>query len=106
MSLLAHLVERVRALNIAPPAGLLEFLQTLILCAAALGLAASGSRGRRQELIWLAYTTVVLTAAKILLEDVRHGHLVAIAASFFLYAGTLILIAATGRPQPPSTGAR
>jgi hypothetical protein len=92
MSLLAHLVERARALNIAPPAGLMEFLQTLILCAAALGLAASGSRGRRQELIWLAYTTVVLTAAKILLEDVRHGHLVAIAASFFLYAGTLILL--------------
>ncbi len=76
----------------SPGVGLREFLQTLTLCAVALGLALGGSRGRRQELVWLAYAALVVTAAKILMEDVRHGHLIAIAASFFLYAATLIVL--------------
>lgn len=80
------------ALSGSPSVGLLEFLQTLILCAVALGLALGGSRARRQELVWLAYAALVVTAAKILVEDVRHGHLIAIAASFVLYAATLIVL--------------
>jgi hypothetical protein len=40
------------------------------------------------------------------LEDVRHGHLIVIAASFFLYAATLILLprlAGHGHPEPVGT---
>ncbi len=81
-----------RASSSLPSMGLLEFLQTLTLCAVALGLALGGSRARRQELVWLAYAALVLTAAKILVEDVRNGHLIAIAASFVLYAATLIVL--------------
>jgi ABC-type Na+ efflux pump permease subunit len=58
----------------------------------ALGLADGGSRRGRRELTWLAYTTLVLVAAKILFQDVRQGHLIFIAASFFLYAATLLLL--------------
>lgn len=102
MLLFTSLVERMRAVG-ALPEGLVEFLQTLTLCAFALGLAVGGSRGRRHELLWLAYATLVVAAAKILLEDVRHGHLLAIAASFVLYAGTLIWLphlAAQRREHP------
>lgn len=81
-----------RALGETPAVWPLEFLQTLVLCAMALGLALGGSLWRRQELAWLAYAALVATAAKILLEDVRHGHLIVIAASFFLYAATLIVL--------------
>jgi hypothetical protein len=90
----------------SPSVGLLEFLQTFTLCAVALALAFGGSRARRQELVWLAYAVLVVTAAKILLEDVRHGHLIVIAASFFLYAATLIVLprlAGHGHREPVRT---
>jgi hypothetical protein len=90
--LLARLLAQTQTRSGASPAGLPEFLQTFTLCGVALGLAAGGSRWGRHELIWLAYATLVLAAAKILLEEVRHGHLIVIAASFFLYAATLILL--------------
>jgi hypothetical protein len=54
----------------------------------------------------VAYVTLALAAAKILLEDVRRGHLVVIAASFVLYAATLILLprlAGHGREEPALT---
>jgi len=95
-----------RTLSGSPGVGLLEFLHTFTLCAVALALAFGGSRARRQELVWLAYAALVVTAAKILLEDVRHGHLIVIAASFFLYAATLILLprlAGHGHREPVGT---
>ena len=79
--------------------GLLEFLQTLILCALSLCLAAIGPRWNKNILTWLAYTTLVMTAAKILLEDALHGHLVLIAASFILYAATLMLLPRLASPR-------
>ena len=79
--------------------GLLEFLQTLMLCALSLCLAAIGPRWNKNILTWLAYTTLVMTAAKILLEDALHGHLVFIAASFILYAATLMLLPRLSRPR-------
>ncbi len=81
-----------RGLGGSPEVGLVEFLQTLTLCGAALGLALAGSCWKRQELVWLAYGALAVTGAKILVEDVRHGHLLVIAASFVLYAATLIVL--------------
>ena len=73
--------------------GLLDFLQTLTLCASGAGPSDRWmSRARRQELVWLSYGALVVTAAKILREDVRHGNLIVIAASFVLYAATLIVL--------------
>ena len=88
VSMLARFSVRINSLNTGP----LEFIQTLTTCSVALALAYVGSRWRRDELIWIAYATLVFIAAKLLLEDLRHGHLVFIAASFFLYAATLILL--------------
>ncbi len=70
----------------------LEFIQTLAICSVALALAYCGSRWRRIELTWIAYAMLLLIALKLLFVDLGHGHFVLIAASFFLYAGTLILL--------------
>jgi hypothetical protein len=86
--MLARFLVRINSPNIGP----LEIIQTLTTCSAALALAYGGSRWRRSELIWIAYATLVFVAAKLLFEDLRHDHLVFIAASFFLYAATLILL--------------
>jgi hypothetical protein len=66
------------------------FIRTVILCAVALALAFAGSRWRRLELKRIAYAALVLLAAKLLFEDLRHGHMGFIAASIFLFALTLI----------------
>ena len=89
---LSRAIAHLRTLSVALDAGPIELIQTLVTCLIALGLADGGSRWRRRELTPLAYTTLVLVAAKILLQDVRHGHLIFIAASFFLYAATLLLL--------------
>jgi hypothetical protein len=80
------------ALRIAPNAPYIAFIRTLILCALALALAFAGSRWRRMELTRMAYTTLGLVAAKLLLEDLRLGHLEFIAAAIFLFAITLIAV--------------
>jgi hypothetical protein len=70
----------------------LAFLRTLTLCAAVLALAFSGSHWRRIELTRIGYATLVFVAAKLVFEDLRHGHLEFIAASIFLFAVTLIAV--------------
>ena len=80
------------ALSVNPGAHHLAFIRTLTLCAAALALAFSGSRWRRIELTRIGYATLVLVAAKLVFEDLRHGHLEFIAASIFLFAVTLIAV--------------
>jgi hypothetical protein len=94
-ALAALLVEgllNLSALHIAPNAPFLAFIRTLILCALALALAFAGSRWRREELTRIAYATLGLVAAKLLLEDMRLGHLEFIAAAIFLFAITLIAV--------------
>jgi hypothetical protein len=91
-SLLVQGLLRFVALHITPEAHHIAFLRTLILCAAALALAFAGSRWRRVELTRMAYATLGLLAAKLLLEDLRLGHLEVIAASIFLFALTLIAV--------------
>ncbi len=77
---------------------LIAFIRTLITCAVALTLAYCGSRWHRKELVWIAYATLVFVSAKLLFEDLRHGHLGFIAASIFLFAVTLILVPRLVRP--------
>jgi hypothetical protein len=91
-SLLVGGLLRIVALRITPEAHHIAFLRTLILCAAALALAFAGSRWRRVELTRMAYATLGLLAVKLLLEDLRLGHLEVIAASIFLFALTLIAV--------------
>ncbi len=78
------------ALKAIPGAHHVAFIRTLTLCAAALALVFGGARWRRAELTRLGYAALALVAAKLVFEDLRHGHLAYIAASIFLVALTLI----------------
>jgi hypothetical protein len=80
------------ALSMNPAPHHLASIRTLTLCAAALALAFSGAHGRRVELTWIGYATLVLVAAKLVFEDLRQGHLEFVAASIFLFAVTLIAV--------------
>ena len=88
----ALLVQGLFALGIAADAYHIAFIRSIVTCALALALAFSGSRWQRVELSWIAYTTLVFVAAKLLFEDLRHGHLGFIAASIFVFAVTLIAV--------------
>jgi hypothetical protein len=94
-ALAALLVEGLlwlSSLRMTPNAPSIAFIRTLILCALALVLAFAGSRWRRVELTRIAYAALGLVAAKLLLEDMRLGHLKFIAAAIFLFAITLIAV--------------
>jgi hypothetical protein len=80
------------ALRFAPEIYHIAFARTLIACALALAIAFAGSRWLRTELTWIAYATLACVAAKLVLEDLRHGHLEFIAAALFLFAITLIAV--------------
>lgn len=73
-----------------PSAQHLALIRTLVGCSLALLLAWRGPRRQRRELVWLAWASVVALAGKLLMEDLRHGHLVFSAASIFAYALTLL----------------
>jgi hypothetical protein len=77
----------------------IAFVRTLILCAMALSLAFAGSLWRRLELKWIAYAALVLLAAKLVMEDLRHGHMGFIAGAIFLFALTLIGVPRLARPR-------
>ncbi len=91
----AMLVEGLMSLaafSVHPGPHHLAFLRTLTLCATALALAFSGSYWRRKELTRMDYAMLALVAVKLVLEDLRLGHLEFIAASIFLFAVTLIAV--------------
>lgn len=67
-------------------------LRTVALCGLALLLAFAGSRLRRAEMARMAYVMVAFVTAKLLFEDLRHGHLEFAAASICLVALTFILV--------------
>lgn len=66
------------------------FLRTLTICVVVLLLAFGGSRIERTELTHLAYTALAFVAAKLVFEDLRHGHMEFTAGSIALFAITLI----------------
>ena len=78
------------ARRITPEVFHVAFIRTLILCAIALALAFAGARWRRLEFKRIAYGALAFIAAKLVFEDLRHGHMGFIAASIFLFAVTLI----------------
>jgi hypothetical protein len=80
------------ALTVTPAAHHIAFIRTLTICATVLALAFSGSHWRRIELTRIGYAALVLAAVKLILEDLRLGHLEFTAASIFLFAITLIAV--------------
>ncbi len=91
-ALLVQLLLHLLALRIAPDVYHVAFVRTLSICAVALALAFAGVRLRRPELTRIAYAALVFVAAKLIFEDLRHGHLEFIAASIFLFAIALIVV--------------
>ena len=85
------------ALKVTPGAHHLAFIRTLTVCAAAIALAYGGAHWRRMELTRIGYATLALLAVKLVLEDLRHGHLAFIAGSIFLFAITLIAVPRVAR---------
>ena len=90
IALLVHGVVTRSALIVAPDAHHVAFLRTFTICLAALALAFGGARSRHAELTHLAYAALAFVAAKLLFEDLRHGHMEFIAASIALFAIALI----------------
>jgi hypothetical protein len=80
------------ALRITPDVYHVAFIRTLICCATALSVAFAGWRWRRRELTNIAYAALAFVAAKLVFEDLRHGHFEFIAGSIFLFAITLIAV--------------
>jgi hypothetical protein len=85
------------AIGMRPEAAHVAVIRTLITCGLALALAAGGSRWKRVELVWTAYGMLAVVSAKLLFEDLQHGHSGAIAISIFLYAVALILVPRVAR---------
>jgi hypothetical protein len=85
------------ALKVIPGAHHVAFIRTLTACTAAIALAYGGAHWLRMELTRIGYATLALVAVKLLLEDLRHGHLAFIAGSIFLFAITLIVVPRVGR---------
>jgi predicted tellurium resistance membrane protein TerC len=80
------------ALRFTPDVYHVAFIRTLICCATALFVAFAGSCWKRRELTNIAYATLAFVAAKLVFEDLRHGHFEFIAGSIFLFAITLIAV--------------
>jgi hypothetical protein len=91
----------VTALKVLPAAHHVAFIRTLTACVAAIVLAYSGALWRRMELTRIGYAALALLAVKLVLEDLRHGHLAFIAGSIFLFAIALIVV-----PRVARTGQR
>ena len=90
------------AIGMTPGAAHVAVIRTLITCGLALALAFSGARWQRIELVWTAYGILAFVSAKLLFEDLPHGHSGSIAISIFLYAVSLIMVprvARTGRQE-------
>ena len=91
-TLLISALVWVAAVGMTPGASHIAVIRTLITCALALTLAFGGSRWQHIELVWTAYGTLALVTAKLLFEDLPHGHSGSIAMSIFLYAVALIIV--------------
>ena len=89
------------SLRVIPGVHHLAFIRTFVVCAAAIALAFSGAHWRRMELTRIGYATLALLAVKLVLEDLRLGHLAFIAGSIFLFAITLIVVPRVARMGQP-----
>jgi hypothetical protein len=99
-TLLVSALVWLAAVGMTPGASHIAIIRTLITCGLALGLAFGGARWRKVELVWTAYGTLAFVTAKLLFEDLAHGHSGSIAVSIFLYAVALILVPRMARLRP------
>jgi hypothetical protein len=99
-TLLVSALVWLAAVGMTPGASHVAVIRTLITCALALTLAFGGSRWQRIELVWTAYGTLAFVTAKLLFEDLPHGHSGSIAVSIFLYAVALIIVPRMARLGP------
>ena len=90
------LVE-LTSMKVIPGAHHLAFIRTFTVCVAAIALAFGGAHWRRLELTRIGYAALGLLALKLVVEDLRHGHLAFIAGSIFLFAITLIVVPRVAR---------
>lgn len=79
-------------LAITPDVFHVALIRTLSLCALALGLAYAGSCLGRPAMVRTSYVMIAFVMAKLLFEDLRHGHMEFIAGSIFAVALTLIAV--------------
>jgi hypothetical protein len=91
-ALLAQGLLRLAAFFLTPDVFHVAFTRTLAICFVALALAFGGARWRRLQMTRIAYAALAFEAAKLVFEDLRHGRMEFIAASFFLFAMTLIAV--------------
>ena len=70
----------------------LSVVRTVVVCSVALALGLLGSRGKRPELGWLAYTAVGLGTLKLLVEDLRFGNAASLVVSLVFYGLILIVL--------------
>jgi hypothetical protein len=91
-TLLVSVLVWLAAIGMTPGVAHIAVIRTLITCALALTLAYGGSRWQHIELVWTAYGTLAFVTAKLLFEDLPHGHSGYIAISIFLYAVALIIV--------------
>ena len=99
-TLLVSALVWLAAVGMTPGASHVAVIRTLITCALALTLAFGGSRWQRIELVWTAYGTLAFVTAKLLFQDLPHGHSGSIAVSIFLYAVALIIVPRMARLGP------
>jgi hypothetical protein len=91
-ALLTRACIGLAALVFAPDVFHIALIRTVILCLAALTMAFGGARLGRLQMTRSAYAAIAFVAAKLLFEDLRHGHMAFIAASIGLVAVTLIAV--------------
>jgi hypothetical protein len=99
-TLLVSALVWLAAVGRTPGVAHIAVIRTLITCALALTLAFSGSRWQRVELVWTAYGILAFVTAKLLFEDLPHGHSGSIAVSIFLSAVALMLVPRMARLGP------
>jgi hypothetical protein len=70
----------------------LSVIRTVVNCALALAMGYLGSRWKRIELGWVAYTAVAFGTIKLLFEDLRFGNAASLVVSLLFYGLILILL--------------
>jgi len=79
-------------LALTPDVFHVALIRTLAICILALGLAYAGARLRRPAMARTAWVAIAFVSAKLVFEDLRHGHMGFIAGSIFAVALTLIAV--------------
>ncbi len=86
----------------------MSVIRTVVNCGLALALAYLGSRWKRVELGWVAYTAVGFGTLKLLFEDLRYGNAASLVVSLLFYGLVLILLPrltyrARSAPEPETS---